>query len=309
MYRTILRIGNTSTLIVTHPSCVDEPSSLIGEPKTIEKYDFLCFILPEGQKKQMLDLQCKILYTHQFEGMYKKFFLTYMFQYGLVAETNLTENIIRIYLLNRKLNWKSHYLIRSIIKKHILRLVFGRGDAPIHAAALYINNLQCGMIIIGKNGAGKSSMVWKLVNSMDALLVADDTSIISKENGCISGDGGSIYVRPDFVQRYKIPKSQYRIVSAGRKIEIPFAPSSQMQFVPKYLCFVNSMYYKDMQLASVDYAVDEIEHVHCNWCYNKYEKDIYIRNVRLMLSNIVGIYNCNLEDENIDRMIKIILSQ
>ena len=57
----------------------------------------------------------------------------------------------------------------------------------MHATAVVVNN--CGILLTGKSGSGKSDLALRLIETKNAVLVADDAVLLEKK-------GQKLYARP-----------------------------------------------------------------------------------------------------------------
>ena len=294
MYLTTFCIGKSKIRIYTDPFCVGEPAALIGEEETALSEDFDCFIRPIGEYTDSLPAFMRLSNGRQYEGIYKNTFYTLMPGYGLMAETDLAGRTVQLYLKQGLLCQKSYYLIRSVIRQHILRLIFQMKDAPIHAASVYLPLTQSGMIITGASGSGKSSMLWHILQATKAVLVSDDISVVSHLDGQVSGDGGPLHVCPDFAVRYSLSPSAYRTVSPGRKLEVAISSRQQMQIIPRHLCIMRKSEAPDLQRLTREEAKEQLLQLHQQWYFSQTEHDIGMENLEKLFAHIECAFFCSL---------------
>lgn len=310
MYQTVLTVGKYTTLILTHERCVDDPQNKIGDDNIHNNCDFLCIIQPTEEDEEILEYKIpNVKQNIQLEGIHKNVFFTHIPRYELTAKTHLSGNIIKIYMKDFSITKKSLYLIRSIIRKHIIRLIYKNGDAVVHAASIYIKEHDYSVLIAGESGAGKSSAVWYLLNNVNSLFMSDDVSVISKQNGHIGGDGGNIYVRPDFLKRFDIPISKCSEVSPGRKFEIhiPNQSKTRLQVSPKYVCLFKKEKITSFRQVCLDEAKTILTELHNNWFFNQDEKNIFDINISRLLNNAEKIFIAGLNIESLESIKKLLI--
>jgi len=153
-----------------------------------------------------------------FSGFYKDVYYSLLAQYGLIAISRPGTNATVMLLQDHLPSEISAYLIRSIIRQHTHRHLYNEFLVPLHASAVTLRK-TVGIMIVGPSGSGKSSTVWHLLQAGYTLLT--DDNVVAQPNGLLSGNGGSLNVRPDFLDSLSTKqRMEAKVVAPGRTYAI-----------------------------------------------------------------------------------------
>lgn len=304
MIVTEIKLGDLITKIYTYTECLGCDGTIIGDETCTEKPgDFECYIQPNE------DRRCFCSNKKYYEGITKDIFITCIPLYNLLAITHLNGNKIFIKVDKGSVTKKTYYIIRSLIRKHIIRLIFRKNYVVFHASSLYIPNCNKGVLIIGRSGSGKSSFLWYMLNNTNATMCSDDVNVVSMDTDLISGNGENIFVGPDFFKFNKVLKMEFVEVSPGRKIEIilPDAKKQVYKFKPNFIYILKPDHNEKIDELSEADAVSEIENCHKFWLYDDYEYNKMAMYTRYLCSNAKATVTFGLNDNNLYK-IKQLLS-
>lgn len=241
-----------------------------------------------------------------YDGIYKDFYYTFLYEYGLVAISDIKNKTTYLGLKEGLFTIKSFYLIRSIIQKHILRHIF-QTDTPLHASCVVDPSNNAAILIIGEQGAGKSTF-GKELKSLNYTLIADDIVVLKRNTNRVSGYSEGIFLRPDTIKGIENSVVE---VSPGRKYFLSNEEAKIYEnLAVKTMVILNKNYEEKTSITrALDHIVFYIERAHRDWEkssfeVNHFKNDIFhlLNSTQIIVTNINDIDNAISNICNINKM-------
>ena len=273
---------------------------MLGINMAFGAYDYEIYIKPiEDVFSSIPDVYKKI--NNPYQGISGNDYYTVYRNYGLVAITRGNSGFIEIGLKENVISAKSYYLIRSVIIKHICRLVF-KTLVPLHAACIsgYDGRL---ILFVGKSGAGKSTLT-RYFLSLGCSFINDDVVALDVEESIIFGFSEGTYIRPESVDFYLKQgiAITYEEVSPGRKLFIDNKDKKICSGKPSCIVLLDSEYNQNF---TIMHCEDEIRRKfmdsHMDWCKSSFEKKRMLEAINHLSTNCLVVFaSLNNIDDLID---------
>ena len=154
-------------------------------------------------------------FKNNYQGVYNGNYYTIYMEYGLIGITDTNNDKCYIGLKENLYSRQSFYLIRSVVNKHVNRLVY-KTYVPLHAGGILTRH-KTSILFTGTKMSGKSTLT-KYFCDKGNVLLNDDLIVFNPLDVSVAGFSEGFYIRPDaLIGCDKNGIKAFKEIAPGRK--------------------------------------------------------------------------------------------